>query len=406
MDLALTWWIRGYLLLAAVQGLGIGLTGLVFPAEMQIPLRITPLNARFAAALYFAGGVGVLLAAFSKRRSDVRLFIIGFGLATGIILILTLLHWSEFMADGLPHQPIWMFDYIVDPLLALIIVPLGRLWPAANSTTHRLTVPLNVQAVLLGVLGLFLLLLPDTAAAYWPWALPPLLGQLYGCLVLSFAIGAAFAARESSTRAVRDFLIASLTLCVLVLVVSALHADRFKPQPITTIWFAAFAVGGVATAAELVLLRGLSWRGRQSLEPRRLVKLYVLVLGAALLLEGGGLLLAGSWGLPIGSLASDARHNLLHVVWGLGLLLSVALRQAAWAAVVFGVFYVALAVLGVVLSNPFGLQIGPGESVFHFIVGPLALGLGWWAVRSSSASRASTSTVATSGGGASGVVAR
>jgi hypothetical protein len=47
-------------LFAAFQGLGIGLTGLLMPSEMQIPLQVTPLNARFVAALYVAGGIGVL----------------------------------------------------------------------------------------------------------------------------------------------------------------------------------------------------------------------------------------------------------------------------------------------------------------------------------------------------------
>jgi hypothetical protein len=61
--------VRVYLVFAAVQGFGIGLTGLLIPAEMQIPLRLTPLNARFVAALYVAGGVGVLLAAASPSRA-------------------------------------------------------------------------------------------------------------------------------------------------------------------------------------------------------------------------------------------------------------------------------------------------------------------------------------------------
>jgi len=55
----------------------------------------------------------------SKRRSDARLFVVGFGFATAVILVLTLQHWSEFMADPLPHRPVWIFDYVVDPLLAL-----------------------------------------------------------------------------------------------------------------------------------------------------------------------------------------------------------------------------------------------------------------------------------------------
>lgn len=66
----MTWWIRAYLLFAAVQGFGIGLTGLIVPSEMQIPLRITLLNTRCVAALYVGGAIGVMLAGFSRQRSD------------------------------------------------------------------------------------------------------------------------------------------------------------------------------------------------------------------------------------------------------------------------------------------------------------------------------------------------
>jgi hypothetical protein len=45
------------------------------------------------------------------------------------------------------------------------------------------------------------------------------------------------------------------------------------------------------------------------------------------------------------------------------------------------VFYVALAVLGVMLDDPFGLRLGPGENGFHFIVGPAALVVGSLALR-------------------------
>jgi hypothetical protein len=37
------------------------------------------------------------------------------------------------------------------------------------------------------------------------------------------------------------------------------------------------------------------------------------------------------------------------------------------------------------LDRPFGLQLGPGENVFHWIVGPLALCLGVWSMRRQSA---------------------
>ena len=44
---------------------------------------------------------------------------------------------------------------------------------------------------------------------------------------------------------------------------------------------------------------------------------------------------------------------------------------------IFGVFYTALAFLGLFVHYPFGLHLGPGENVFHFLVGPAALVVGW-----------------------------
>ena len=258
----MNWWIRGYLLFAAFQGFGIGLTGMVIPSEMQIPLRLSPLNARFVAALYIAGGIGVLLAALRKQRSEARIFVIGFGAATLLILLITLLHWSDFMADQLPHRPVWIFDYVVDPILALALVALAGLWPPRNGVRHRLSTLLIIQAVVFGALGLLLVLAPESAALYWPWTLPPVAGQLYGCFFLTFCIGAALAAREAASGAVRDFLVASLGLTVLVLLASALHLDRFKAEPVTGLWFAAFGVGALVFAAALVVQRrGLEWRG-------------------------------------------------------------------------------------------------------------------------------------------------
>jgi hypothetical protein len=247
------WAVRGYLLFAALQGFGIGLTGLLIPAEMQIPLQMTPLNTRFVATLYIAGAIGVLLAAVSPRRSATRLFCIGFGFATALILVLTLLHWSDFMADPLPHRPIWMFDYVVDPLLALLLIPLAGLWPARHGVWHAFTPLLLIEMLAFGALGLVLLVWPQTVATYWPWALPPVAGQLYACFFLTFAIGAALAARENEERAVRDFLIASFGLCVLVLIASSLHLDRFKPEPITPIWFGAFLFGAAVFGSSLVV---------------------------------------------------------------------------------------------------------------------------------------------------------
>jgi len=126
------------------------------------------------------------------------------------------------------------------------------------------------------------------------------------------------------------------------------------------------------------------------LEPVTLVRVYVLVLGAGLLLEGGGLLLADRLGLSTDFGTSDTRDNLLHAVWGIALLgvwISARGRDTTRvisAAVVSGAFYVALGILGLTIDRPFGLVLGPGENIFHFTVGPLALLLGAWALKATS----------------------
>jgi hypothetical protein len=120
------------------------------------------------------------------------------------------------------------------------------------------------------------------------------------------------------------------------------------------------------------------------------VRVYVLVLGAGLLLEGGGLLILDSLGISTGFGTSDTRHNVLHVVSGivlLGIWAASRWRDATrviWASLVFGAFYIALGVLGLTVDRPFGMVLGPGENVFHFTVGPLALGLGAWALMTTS----------------------
>ena len=125
----------------------------------------------------------------------------------------------------------------------------------------------------------------------------------------------------------------------------------------------------------------------RALDPVRLARLYVAVLGAGLLLDGGLLLVVNALGIQVSGVnATDVRHNLLHVIWGVALLVvSFVARgghelRVVWAALIFGAFYVALGVVGLTVNEPFGLQLGPGENAFHLIVGPLALLLGAWSL--------------------------
>lgn len=116
---------------------------------------------------------------------------------------------------------------------------------------------------------------------------------------------------------------------------------------------------------------------------------YLAVLGAVLLLQGSTSLLLhegvdvdlGGWH---GLLTTDDRHAALHVAWGAFLLPAAALasdRALIALGFVFGVFYSALAILGIVVDDPFGLRLGPGENAFHAIIGPLGLVLAYTRLR-------------------------
>jgi hypothetical protein len=122
-----------------------------------------------------------------------------------------------------------------------------------------------------------------------------------------------------------------------------------------------------------------------SLSPNRLVRTYLWLLGAGLLLEGAVLLALQA--LPTvlirlapGLVPIDTLHNAVHVLWGLTILgfLIGGLddAQTAVLAIGFGLFYLSLAVLGTVVDDPFGLRLGLGENTFHYLVGTLALVLG------------------------------
>ncbi len=122
--------------------------------------------------------------------------------------------------------------------------------------------------------------------------------------------------------------------------------------------------------------------------PVRLLELYLLLLGAGLLLEGVVMLL---WpALPPASIPPffswvrpDPPHDALHALWGAAMLGVPLLRpRSRWVealGLIFGVFYTAFGLLGILVYHPLGLELDLSSNVFHLVVGPLALMLAWWA---------------------------
>jgi len=127
---------------------------------------------------------------------------------------------------------------------------------------------------------------------------------------------------------------------------------------------------------------------------------YLWVLMGGLLVQGlGSLMFRLAPALPAaapylvrGALGIDRWHAWIHIVWGTAgvVLLAVqpTLRAAARLALVFGVFYTALGLLGVIVYHPLGLELDWFENAFHLTAGPLTLLLGLVAARRMATKRA------------------
>jgi hypothetical protein len=251
------WWLRAYLLLGAVQGLAIGLTGLFRPAHVVgFPLATTTLNTRFVASFYLAGATGLIASAAARRAIDTRIFVVGFVAVTALLLTATGWYWSTYTAGGIPYP--WTTSYVLEPIAGtLILWHLGLRRPAQPGR-HASSGVFIAQAAVFGVLGIVLAAAPGLAVRMWPWALTAVLARTYAAIFLAFALGAALAAGERRPQAVRPFALSSLVLVATTAAVSLIHHAKFDGGPSTWVWVAGLAAGlaGLAAASAASLRTG------------------------------------------------------------------------------------------------------------------------------------------------------
>lgn len=249
------WWLRTYLLIGAVQGLAIGLTGMFRPAHVVgFPLLTTPLNTRFVASFYLAGATGLIASAVVRRAVDARIYVFGFVAVTALLLAATVGYWSTYTADGIPYP--WLLSYILEPIAGVVIIRALHLARPARPGRHRLSPVFIAQATAFGLLGVVLAAAPSLAVRIWPWALTAVLARTYAAIFLAFALGAALSANERRHDAVRPFALSSLVLVAATAVASLVHHGKFDGGPSTWVWAAGLAAGLAGfTAAGAASLR-------------------------------------------------------------------------------------------------------------------------------------------------------
>jgi hypothetical protein len=251
------WWLRAYLLVGAVQGLAIGLTGLFRPAHVVgFPLATTTLNTRFVASFYLAGATGLIASAVARRAIDTRIFVVGFVAVTALLLTATVWYWSTYTAGGIPYP--WTTSYVLEPIAGAVILWRLRLRRPARPGRHASSAVFVAQAAVFGVLGIVLAAAPSLAVRMWPWALTAVLARTYAAIFLAFALGAALAANERRPQAVRPFALSSLVLVATTAAVSLIHHAKFDGGPSTWVWAAGLAAGlaGLAAASAASLRAG------------------------------------------------------------------------------------------------------------------------------------------------------
>jgi hypothetical protein len=252
VDRSLPWWLRATFLFIAIQAFDFAL--ILFRPDLITslePWKATPLNAHFIASLYLSTGIAVLLCGLGRNYLQVRIILIGIGVATFVLLLLTLFR-LYFYAGELPGIPvIWLIIYGIDPLL----VGFG-LWymrttkppePREKNALFSLWV---VQTLIFAGVGLLMLLLPGVAVRLWPWGLTEALAQLYGAFFLAIAVVTGLSAGEWRWEGVRASAVMLMCLGILVVSISLLHLDRFKSPLSTLVWFVfftteAFIFGGL-----------------------------------------------------------------------------------------------------------------------------------------------------------------
>jgi hypothetical protein len=195
--------------------------------------------------------VGLALSSLGPDAVDARIFVAGFAVVTGLLLLSTLVYWSEFTANGVPYA--WLTSYVLDPLVGAFALRHLGLGPPADPGTSRASPAFGALFLVFAPLGILLLLSPGAAVAHAPWRITETLARVYAAIAIAFALGSALATFERRRAAVLPFALSATTLLALAGVVSLVHRDRFAPGAASWIWGATIA--GLLVLLVLVVLR-------------------------------------------------------------------------------------------------------------------------------------------------------
>ncbi len=205
---------RIYLGAVAALALWVGFWCYFVPTRsaIAIPWQLPSLCATFLGAMYLSGAILNAMGMCARRWVDVRVIMPMIAMWTGGLTIISLFYLPFF--DFTRHQVwIWFGAYILYPLIAL-----GLMWTHRHqSSLYPVDEPalpqwvrryLRTQGSLIVILGLGLLLAPQTLLLLWPWHTGQLMLQLYSAPLLTYGISSFIFARQHTWSEIRLGLVA------------------------------------------------------------------------------------------------------------------------------------------------------------------------------------------------------
>jgi hypothetical protein len=249
---------RIYLGAVAVLALWVGIWCYFVPSrsEVAIPWGVPTLCATFLGSMYLSGMSATGTSMCARRWVDVRVVMPLIATWTGGLTIISLFYLPVF--DFSRTQVwIWFGAYILYPLIAL-----GLLWTHRRErNVHPMDEPevpewarrlLRIQGSLMVVLGVALLLAPDTMKILWPWQTGRLMLQLYSAPMLTYGIGSFLFARQPAWSEIRLGLLATGVFTGAELAVTIYHLPLFDGHPVAIVVWILWLAATTCTSALLV----------------------------------------------------------------------------------------------------------------------------------------------------------
>jgi len=238
---------RLYFVAIGLFALWVGVWGYFIPqmVDEAIPWLVPPMHARFLGAVYFSGMAVMIGCLLAKRWADISVMVVIAVVWTGVLGIVSMFYLPEF---NFRREQVWFWfaAYIAYPIIGAWFLWSNRDVPdeAGGAPLPLVTRTLLIaQGVILTLLGLGLLIAPQSMVKAWPWPVTALLAHIYSAPFLAYGISSILMSRREEWAHIQIGLVGIVVLAALTLLASFIHQNLFSGAEISDVlWFAVFSL--------------------------------------------------------------------------------------------------------------------------------------------------------------------